>query len=75
MTEGIVKIYMSIVEPEDKGLLWLRPYLDKEGYELLFFGSTGWATLIPCCTSEYDEENTTEEPKNECDGLLELPNN
>lgn len=42
MTEGIVRIYMSIKEPEDKNLLWLRPFLKKEGYELLYYGSTGW---------------------------------
>lgn len=49
MTEGIVRIYLSYVEPEDKGLLWMRPYLDKEGYELLYFGAKGWTRWIPCC--------------------------
>lgn len=69
MTEGIVRIYMSYVEPEDKGLLWLRPYLDKEGYELLFFGSKGWTRFVPCCP----EEKIIFKDDKECDGLLEMP--
>lgn len=49
MTEGIVKIYLSYVEPRNKELLWMRPYLDKEGYELLFYGSKGWTPWhFPC---------------------------
>lgn len=48
MTEGIVRIYMAVVEPEDKNLLWLRPFLDKEGYELLYYGSKGWTKLCLC---------------------------
>lgn len=47
MTEGIVRIYLSYVEPEDKNLLWLRPHLSHEGYDLLYFGSCGWQYL--CC--------------------------
>lgn len=45
MTEGIVRIYLSYVEPEDKNLLWLRPRLNHEGFVLLYFGSNGWAPL------------------------------
>lgn len=48
MRVGLIDIYMSTKEPENKeGLLWLRPFLDKEGYELLYFGSEGWMPLIP----------------------------
>lgn len=49
MTEGIVRIYLSYVEPEDKNLLWMRPYLRREGYELLYFGAKGWTKWLPCC--------------------------
>lgn len=51
MIEGKVEIYLSHKEP-DKNLLWLRPYLDKDGYELLYFGANGWTPL--CC--RYDQE-------------------
>lgn len=57
MVEGIVRIYMSVVEPEDKNLLWLRPYLDKEGYELLFYGSTGWIKMVPCCKEDTPDKD------------------
>lgn len=50
MTEGIVRIYMSYVEPEDKNLLWMRPCLHPhEGYDLLYFGSGGWHVWIREC--------------------------
>lgn len=45
MTEGIVRIYLSHKEPS-KELLWLRPKLDEEGYDLLYWGSNGWTPLI-----------------------------
>lgn len=41
MTEGFVKIYMSVKEP-DKNVLWLRPRLCDGGYDLLYYGSKGW---------------------------------
>lgn len=78
MTEGIVRIYLSYKEPEDKNLFWLRPYLDREGYELLFFGAKGWTTWH-CCKDDcvkYPEEYTpSEKPddsKDEEDEDLEL---
>lgn len=40
------KIYESTLEPRDKSVLWLRPFLDKEGYILLYYSSTGWVPLI-----------------------------
>lgn len=48
MREGLIDVYMSIKEPENKeGILWLRPFLKKEGYELMYYGSNGWTPLIP----------------------------
>lgn len=67
MTEGIVRIYLSYVEPEDKNLLWMRPYLNKEGYELLYFGAKGWTKWLPCCKPEVDyiEDTSCEEFEND----------
>ena len=49
MTEGKVEIFLSHKEPEYRdNLLWLRPYLDKDGYELLYYGVNGWAPLCWC---------------------------
>lgn len=61
MTEGIVRIYLSYVEPEDKNLIWMRPYLRKEGYELLYFGAKGWTKWLPCCEEKPVIDN------NDCD--------
>lgn len=47
MIEGIVRIHLSHKEP-GKELLWLRPRLDREGYDLLYWGSNGWTPLIDC---------------------------
>lgn len=65
MVEGPVKIVMAIKEPEDKNLLWMRPYLDKEGYELLYYGSKGWTRLIPCCPLEVPNTQGYLEPLEE----------
>lgn len=54
MIEGKVEIYLSTKEPE-KNLLWLRPYLDKDGYELLYFGANGWTPLM-CGHCPYKED-------------------
>lgn len=80
MTEGIVRIYMSYLEPEDRGLIWMRPYLDREGYELLFFGAKGWTRWLPCCREErpplgipggdYEHEEHPGDSENPC-GCLE----
>lgn len=46
MIEGKIEIYLSHKEPVFKeNILWLRPYLDKEGYELLYYGANGWTLL------------------------------
>lgn len=68
MTEGIVRIYMSYVEPEDKGLLWMRPYLDKDGYELLYFGANGWTVWLPCCKDNtyIPPMDSSEDKESEC---------
>lgn len=51
MVEGKVEIYLSHKEPEYRdNLMWLRPYLDREGYELLYWGAKGWTTFVPCHT-------------------------
>lgn len=62
MAEGIVKIYRSYKEPEDKNLIWMRPYLNREGYELLFYGSLGWMRWLPCCTGNIPDKPLTEIP-------------
>lgn len=47
MIEGKIEIYLSHKEPIFKETtLWLRPYLDREGYELLFYGANGWEPLM-----------------------------
>lgn len=49
MVEGKIEIFLSYKEPNYKdNLLWLRPYLDREGYELLYYGANGWTKLILC---------------------------
>ena len=49
MIEGKIEIYLSHKEPIFKETtLWLRPYLDREGYELLFYGANGWEPLNLC---------------------------
>lgn len=61
MTEGRVEIFLSYKEPNYRdNLLWLRPYLDREGYELLYYGPYGWKPLINGC--KCNEENTPDTP-------------
>lgn len=49
MVEGKIEIYLSYKEPEYRdNLMWLRPYLDREGFELLYYGANGWTRFIPC---------------------------
>lgn len=55
MTEGLIKIHLSHKEP-NKELLWLRPRLDREGYDLLYFGAKGWTPLIDCsCCHDFKQ--------------------
>lgn len=39
------RILCDVKEP-DKNHLWLRPRLDRDGYDLLYWGSKGWTPLI-----------------------------
>ena len=48
MVEGPVQIILSYKEV-DKHCIWMRPYLDKEGYEFLYFGAKGWTPFDHCC--------------------------
>lgn len=49
MVEGKIEIFLSYKEPEYRdNILWLRPYLDREGYELLYYGANGWTRFVPC---------------------------
>lgn len=59
----IVRIYMSYVEPVDKGLLWMRPCLwPKQGYDLLYFGSKGWTVWLPGCNKPKDNGDMQRPP-------------
>lgn len=49
MVEGKIEIYLSYKEPIFKDrTMWLRPYLDREGFELLYYGANGWTVFVPC---------------------------
>lgn len=63
MIEGKVEIYLSYKEPIFKErVMWLRPYLDREGFELLYYGANGWTVFVPCHPSASEPNiNTTEE--------------
>lgn len=57
MVEGKIEIFLSYKEPEYRdNILWLRPYLDKEGYELLYYGAKGWTRFVPCYPESPDIE-------------------
>lgn len=59
------RILCSVKEP-DKNHLWLRPYLDRDGYELLYFGVNGWTPLINCGCN-----NNTLQCPDKGDGVLD----
>lgn len=48
------RILCDIKEP-DKNHLWLRPRLDRDGYDLLYWGSRGWTPLIDCVNCTLDD--------------------
>lgn len=71
MTDGIVRFYFSHVEPEDKGLLWLRPHLNDDSFDIVYFGVNGWTKWCPRCKdkpyqdiidSECPDKDYSEEP-------------
>lgn len=74
MVEGKIDIYLSQKEP-DKNLLWLRPYLDKDGYELLYFGADGWTPLChhKCYDKCYCRSQKPDQSIIDCDTLVEIP--
>lgn len=50
MIGGKIEVYLGHTEPAQKDrLLWLKPYLDKDGYEILYYGVNGWTSLIAEC--------------------------
>lgn len=60
MVQGPVQIILSYKEV-DKNCIWMRPFLDKEGYEFLYFGSEGWMPL--CCCDHNKHCGFPEKPK------------
>lgn len=63
MTEGKIEIYLSHREPEYRdNLMWLRPYLDREGYELLYYGSNGWTRFVPYHSETADKDTVADTP-------------
>lgn len=56
MKEGKIEIYLSYKEPEYRdNIMWLRPYLDREGYELLYYGASGWTSFVSSNLIDSDE--------------------
>ncbi len=41
----------------DKNHLWLRPRLDRDGYDLLYWGANGWTPLIDCSACPFKENH------------------
>lgn len=67
MKEGKIEIYLSHREPIFKdNIMWLRPYLDREGFELLYYGANGWTVFVPCCESTPLISSCDEEIPCEC---------
>ena len=67
MKEGKVEIYLSCKEPEYRdNIMWLRPYLDREGFELLYYGANGWTVFVPCCKDSFTLGPCEEEIPCEC---------
>lgn len=59
------RILCDVKEP-DKNHLWLRPKSDKDGYDLLYWGSKGWTPLIDCSVCPLDKCPLPEDPDKEC---------
>lgn len=72
------RILCTIKEP-DKNHLWLRPKLDQDGYDLLYWGAEGWTHLIDCQSCPYKKHfNPHDDHKNgdtivNGDVLVEIP--
>lgn len=72
------RILCDVKEP-DKNHLWLRPRLDKDGYDLLYWGAEGWTPLIDCSACHHRKHPI---PHDDCmdrgtvvngDVLIEIP--
>lgn len=59
MVTGKVDIVLSNKEPEFKDNLWMKPFTNKDGYELLYYGSSGWTPLIPRCPIHNESSGDT----------------
>lgn len=67
------RILCSIKEP-DRNHLWLRPKLNQDGYDLLYYGAKGWTLLINCkCNSIIEESNL--DGAIQGDTLVSIPSN
>lgn len=63
MVEGPVKIVMSYKEV-NRHHIWMRPFLHREGYELLYYGAKGWTPL--CCSKHcHIHHNCNNQPPKE----------
>lgn len=58
------KILCDTEEP-DKNHLWLRPRLDRDGYDLLYFGAEGWTPLIDCSDCPFRKKDINGSYNNE----------
>ncbi len=58
------RILCDVKEP-DKNHLWLRPRLDRDGYDLLYWGINGWTPLIECGC--YNAQSNIKDEDNPCD--------
>lgn len=50
------RILCDVKEP-DKNHLWLRPRLDRDGYDLLYWGAEGWTPLIDCTACPFKKKH------------------
>lgn len=49
METSKVQIIKSYLDPTNKEVIWMRPFLDKEGYEFLYYGANGWTPFCNDC--------------------------
>lgn len=67
------RILCDVREP-DRNHLWLRPRLDSDGYDLLYWGSNGWTPLIDCSMCQLDKCPLPDNSDQECRAENELQN-
>lgn len=67
------RILCDVKEP-DKNHLWLRPRLDRDGYDLLYWGVNGWTPLIDCGDCPYKKPDINpDKPIVDGDILVQVP--